>query len=58
MRKLYICNGDVPGCKKESCWYLGNGECRHTGKEEHALHGEHKAWKRMPDGSFWEVDAR
>lgn len=38
--KPYVCNGLNPNCRKTACYYLGNGECRHTFDERYAINKE------------------
>ena len=47
---LYVCDGKVPTCGKSYCHYNGNGECRHTTDESHALYPFHvvTSFERRP----------
>ena len=36
---LYLCDGDIPTCRKDECYKRG-GECRHTTDADHALNPE------------------
>lgn len=41
---LYVCDGQVPDCKKTHCHYNGTGKCRHTQDESHALYPAPHEW--------------
>ena len=55
MNTFYLCDGDVPECKKTGC-YKNGGECRHTSDPIHAINFEHE-FKTTARGDFWEIDA-
>lgn len=50
---LYLCDSDVPACRKDKCYKRG-GECRHTTDVAHVLNPE--VLNLVPDkqGSLWE----
>lgn len=53
---LYLCNGEIPTCTKESCYKRG-GPCRHTLKPIFALRQvpmRLRVYHQEPDGSRWE----
>jgi len=54
---LYLCDGDVPGCRKTGCYKRG-GECRHTTDISHALNPDGKRCFAPPNemGQLWEKD--
>ena len=53
-RIVYICNGEIPDCRKTGCVYLSRGECEHTTKEQYAAKEEHR-FIRLSDGTLWET---
>ena len=42
---LYVCDGQVPDCKKTHCHYNGTGRCRHTTDKSHALYPDSTEWE-------------
>lgn len=51
---LYLCDGDVPTCRKDECYKRG-GECRHTTDATHALNPEPRNLVQDDQGSLWET---
>lgn len=55
MNTFYLCDGDVPECKKRGC-YKNGGECHHTSHQIHAVNREHE-FRTAFNGDLWEIDA-
>lgn len=43
-KKLYICDGKVPTCRKTYCAFNGTGECMHTEDKSHARYDGPREW--------------
>ncbi len=52
---LYLCNGDMLGCKKTNCYKRG-GPCRHTDSAASALNPESQNLVEDSKGNLWERD--
>lgn len=48
--KLYMCDGDVPGCRKTYCAFNGTGDCCHTEDKSHARYEPPRRWDVMDLG--------
>lgn len=46
-RKLYVCDGKVPECKKTACAFNGTGDCMHTADKSHARYEPPREWDLM-----------
>lgn len=53
MKKLYLCNGNAPGCNKRHCWKNG-GECRHTKNKKYRLDAVNVIEVNI-GGNVWEM---
>lgn len=52
---LYLCDGDVPACRKTNCHKRG-GDCQHTTDAAHALNKEPRNFAPDEMGNLWERD--
>jgi len=43
--KLYICDGNVPACRKTACAFNGTGDCMHTKDRRHARYEGPREWE-------------
>lgn len=46
-KKLYVCDGKVPDCKKTACAFNGKGDCMHTADKSHARYEPPREWGFM-----------
>ena len=44
MKRMYICDGNVPECRKSFCAFNGRGDCMHTQDKSHARYGPPREW--------------
>ncbi len=51
---LYLCDGDIPTCRKDECYKRG-GEYRHTTDADHALNSESRNLVSDEQGNLWET---
>ena len=51
---LYLCDGDIPTCRKDECYKRG-GECRYTTDADHALNPEPRNLVPDEQGNLWET---
>lgn len=53
---LYLCDGEVPSCRKPGSCYKFGGECQHTTDETPALNPEPRNLVPDDQGNLWEKD--
>lgn len=55
MRIMYLCDGNVPECKKTHCYKNTDGEaCRHTSDVKHAVNFK-EGGNTGTKGNYWEM---
>lgn len=49
--KLYVCDGNAEGCRKNFCSFAGTGDCAHTTDKRHARYKGPREWEVSRSGT-------